>query len=263
MKFALYNNQRTKPTKGIEALCPCCNDIVLPVMGDIYSHHWRHHSNSICNIKPITEWHINWQNFFPDDNQEVIYKNNETEEKHIADVSIDNLIFEFQHSPISKEEFEKRIDFYINKLGKKLIWVFDYTNTLYYIQIEKYINPFKIAKIKFDRRNFKLDFYNRDNLLYIYDLRDKLYILLDSSKENSLAFIINKNEFNYKNIINQCFEVQKEIYIKSKNYFKIKDMENKIKSLENQLLLETKINDNIRKKYLYYKKLINQHGIDG
>ena len=44
--------------------------------------------------------------------------------KHIADVLYKGIVFEFQHSPISKEEFEDRNTFY-NSLGHPVVWLFD------------------------------------------------------------------------------------------------------------------------------------------
>ena len=44
---------------------------------------------------------------------------------HRADVCIGKYVIEFQHSPISRKEFNKRNWFY-TKAGYKLIWIFDF-----------------------------------------------------------------------------------------------------------------------------------------
>ena len=59
------------------------------------------------------------------------------EQKHRADVLIESekVVFEFQHSPLSPDEFEDRNSFY-NSLGYKVIWVFDVEEQYQNEQIE-------------------------------------------------------------------------------------------------------------------------------
>jgi|SRR5690554_109481 len=69
-----------------------------------------------------TEWHREWKNNFDIDQQEVVKFDSESGEKHIADVYIDSndLVIEFQHSPIQIEEIRAREAFY-----RRMIWVVD------------------------------------------------------------------------------------------------------------------------------------------
>jgi competence CoiA-like predicted nuclease len=69
------------------------------------------------NNYDMTEWHKNWQKAFPIECNEVYLENNG--EVHRADVLIEKrkVVIEFQHSPMSGEEFEKRNAFYKSQCG--------------------------------------------------------------------------------------------------------------------------------------------------
>ena len=78
--------------------------------------HFKHKSISL-----VTDWHKDWQNNF--EQKEIPIGN------HIADVIVDNIIIEFQHSYISKEDVESRNKNSINN-NKLLYWVIDCNNTI-------------------------------------------------------------------------------------------------------------------------------------
>ena len=111
--------------------CQICNQ---PMMQrhcvdriDHFAHYSPHGNNNIVPCSDHwgydkTEWHMEWQKRFPVDNMERVLELHG--KKHIADVLVDNIVVEFQHSPISLEEFSERNEFYTN-LGYKVIWVFD------------------------------------------------------------------------------------------------------------------------------------------
>lgn len=126
MKFAIVgNNKHQKPTKGAKGVCPVCGEEVLAKCGKIKAHYWSHLADSKCVYKGNKgEWHIAWQNEFPDDWQEVLLINTENNERNLADVRTPNgLILEFQHSHIKDEEKTARELFY-----KNMCWVVDGTN---------------------------------------------------------------------------------------------------------------------------------------
>ena len=126
MKFAIVgNNKHQKPTKGAKGICPVCGEEVLAKCGNIKAHYWSHLADSKCVYKGNKgEWHIAWQNEFPDDWQEVLLINTENNERNLADVRTPNgLILEFQHSHIKDEEKTARELFY-----KSMCWVVDGTN---------------------------------------------------------------------------------------------------------------------------------------
>jgi competence CoiA-like predicted nuclease len=122
MKYALLNNNKIEATKDIvEAKCPCCLEYVIPKCGSINIHHWAHKTKINCDDwwEPETEWHRQWKSLFSIDNQEVVCTDIDTNEKHVADVRLNNgLVIEFQNSPISIDDLQSREMFY-----KKMIWV--------------------------------------------------------------------------------------------------------------------------------------------
>lgn len=122
MKYALENNQRVEAKEsGKIAQCPICLESVRAHCGEKYVWHWKHLARKTCDFwwESETPWHRNWKNNFPEDWQEVVHRDPETGEKHIADIKNKNgVVVEFQNSYISEEEIYQREEFY-----KKLIWV--------------------------------------------------------------------------------------------------------------------------------------------
>ena len=70
----------------------------------------------------MSEWHLNWQKCFPEENREVIVEKDGV--KHRADVLVNGIVIEFQHSPIKADEIEERNSFYVS-CGYNVVWVFD------------------------------------------------------------------------------------------------------------------------------------------
>jgi hypothetical protein len=96
MQFALDENKnRIQPTKEINGYCPCCNECLIAKMGEKNIHHWSHKGDTNCNYKPMTQWHYEWQNKFPEENREIIYIDGITGEKHIADEASMDLYLNF------------------------------------------------------------------------------------------------------------------------------------------------------------------------
>lgn len=125
MKFAIVNNEKLEAVKGLSGICPICQEQVIPKCGQYRIHHWAHKSLSHCDKwwENETAWHRSWKEMFPKDWQEVVAYDENTGEKHIADIKTkDNLVVEFQHSRISEEERVSREFFY-----KKMLWVVDGT----------------------------------------------------------------------------------------------------------------------------------------
>ena len=117
-----------------EYVCPCCEEKVLLRKGDIRAHHYAHCSGTVCRDGwhyDMSDWHQEWQNQFPLQYQEIVKELNG--KKHRADVLVEakKIVFEFQHSSLSADEFYDRNRFY-NALGYKVIWIFD--------EIEQYAN---------------------------------------------------------------------------------------------------------------------------
>lgn len=129
MKYALVNNTKTEAMKGAVGRCPICKEPVIAKCGEFRIHHWAHKSKAFCDSwkENETPWHREWKNFFPQNWQEYLFEDLKTGERHIADVfTVNNLVIEFQHSPISQEERRARETFYSSG-GRQMIWVVDGT----------------------------------------------------------------------------------------------------------------------------------------
>jgi competence protein CoiA len=121
MRFALIDDKRVEAGPGLKGLCPGCVQPVIAKCGTQRSHHWAHRNDMKCDFwrEPETEWHRSWKNNFPTEWQETILPDQETGEKHIADICTDyGLVVEFQHSSIHPQERISRENFY-----KNMIWV--------------------------------------------------------------------------------------------------------------------------------------------
>lgn len=112
--------------KDEEYFCPVCNGRLRIKAGQVNAKHFAHVSLQDCDdfSSDMSEWHRAWQEKFPLKNREVVIECDG--EKHRADVLAYGYVIEFQHSPISREEFNRRNKFY-TKAGKKVIWIFDLT----------------------------------------------------------------------------------------------------------------------------------------
>ena len=111
--------------KSNDYFCPVCNGGLRVREGSVNIKHFSHISKTECDdfTTDMSEWHRKWQEQFPVKNREVVIEHNG--EKHRADVLAYGHVIEFQHSPISLHEFERRNEFYTSA-GKKVVWVFDF-----------------------------------------------------------------------------------------------------------------------------------------
>lgn len=147
--------------------CPICGEKLVLKKGEVRIPHFAHPPHSSCSDSwhyDMSDWHREWQERFPRESQEVVMTANG--EKHRADVFVKNIVIEFQHSPLSCDEFEERNAFYIG-LGYKVIWLFDLTEIFHDDSIEeshKKANVFKWRRPKstfndFDYRNKNVELY--------------------------------------------------------------------------------------------------------
>jgi hypothetical protein len=123
MHFAHSVTERIKPEPQLKGACCICGEAVIAKCGNIRIWHWSHLKNRKCDKwwEQETEWHRNWKDKFPDHWQEFILQDENTGEKHIADIRTDNcLVIEFQHSHIDPQERIARETFY-----KNMVWVID------------------------------------------------------------------------------------------------------------------------------------------
>ena len=130
MRFALIDDKPTEAAPGLSGgVCPGCGAQVIAKCGTQKVHHWAHKGVKMCDSwwEPETEWHRSWKNNFPVEWQEIFLPDEQTGEKHIADVKTEHgLVIEFQHSHIKPEELISRENFY-----KNMVWVVDGTRLKY------------------------------------------------------------------------------------------------------------------------------------
>ena len=143
--------------------CPLCNGILIrKARGTKVAHHYAHKCNpcdSWTHADGKSAWHKEMQDHFPRELQEKCLMYNG--EKHVADIFIKrekaaNIVFEFQHSFISQEEFDRRNLFYtfadanINERDEKIknliIWVFDMRDKKIYIDLSDDSKSFPSAE---------------------------------------------------------------------------------------------------------------------
>ena len=111
--------------KGQAYYCPVCGNQVIPRQGEVNSWHFAHVTSCMDDWKyDMSEWHRGWQSRFPENVREIVVEHRG--ECHRADILMGGYVIEFQHSPISAGEFERRNKFY-TRAGYKVIWVFDET----------------------------------------------------------------------------------------------------------------------------------------
>jgi competence protein CoiA len=121
MKFALVNGIKQEPAPKLKGVCCNCGSSTQAKCGTRKVWHWAHVSLQHCDSwwESETEWHRLWKGYFPYQNQEVIHFDNETGEKHIADIKTDNgMVIEVQNSPMNESEMLSRESFY-----GKMMWI--------------------------------------------------------------------------------------------------------------------------------------------
>lgn len=116
-----WEDKKILASPGEYAYCPYCDGDVVAKCGDINIWHWAHMPGCICDSwsEGETAWHLDWKSRFPPDTVEITVTKDDI--RHRADVIINGVVVEFQHSHISPEQIRERESFY----GKNMIWVFD------------------------------------------------------------------------------------------------------------------------------------------
>ena len=171
--------------------CPTCGElVVLKATDSKYKRpHFAHKQGTLCIDDwkyDMSEWHLSWQEKFPIEYREVVIKKDGI--CHRADVLFHNIIIEFQHSPISREDFIKRNIFYLQQ-GYKILWIFDATNKIK-TPIEEIIQPifqkgssvkeeFYIRKFEWKRKQNQFDRFSSP-----YPKESKIAVFLDVDTGN-------------------------------------------------------------------------------
>lgn len=131
MYIALNKEQKRisirQAVQGEVFFCPVCLGKMFMKTGTEKASHFAHYPQNNCNDSwngqyDMSDWHYEWQNMFPPENQEVVVQWNDI--RHRADVLIERTVIEFQHSPLSSGKFNDRNVFYSN-IGYKVVWLYD------------------------------------------------------------------------------------------------------------------------------------------
>ena len=114
----------THAEKGGSYYCPICHEkLIVKKKGEKKAAHFSHKPDSSCidDWGDMSEWHLGWQDRFPEQYREVVLEKDG--EKHRADICIEEkkLVIEFH---ISCDEFNRRNRFYTD-CGYRLVWVLD------------------------------------------------------------------------------------------------------------------------------------------
>jgi hypothetical protein len=144
LKYAFIDGIKQEPFPKQKGICCLCGSPTSSKCGNVKVWHWGHKSSKKCDPwwENETAWHRLWKSYFNKDNQEVIHFDENTGEKHIADIKTNNgMVIEIQNSPISEDELRAREKFY-----GKMIWI---------INGENFKNNFHILE-KLPRSNSKL-----------------------------------------------------------------------------------------------------------
>ncbi|BDA75956.1 hypothetical protein CAL7716_101220 (plasmid) [Calothrix sp. PCC 7716] len=121
MKYAFVNGAKQEPEPKQEGVCCLCNNSVLSKCGTRKVWHWAHKSLKSCDSwwENETPWHRLWKSYFSKENQEVVHFEENTGEKHIADIKTDDgMVIEIQNSPMNFDELSARENFYQN-----MVWI--------------------------------------------------------------------------------------------------------------------------------------------
>lgn len=167
-----------------ECYCPYCGEKLSQKRYIDRRSHFAHYPNSVCKDSwagtyDMSDWHYDWQNSVPKENQEVLLALGEI--KHRADVLIGRTVTEFQRSDMSSKAFSDRNNFYFN-LGYKVIWVFDFQE------------QFASGRLRCDADRKTFHWTKPRNTFNLYEIltgQVELFFQISSEEENCLVKIGN------------------------------------------------------------------------
>lgn len=143
MRYALNNKKKKIEVElsGQKANCTICNAEVIGKKGEIKVKHWAHKRMRDCDDwwEPVTEWHLEWQNHFPEKNREVVISNGT--KSHRADIRLDNgLVIEIQNSAINRKNIKSREIFYgLNNM----IWILNGQSLAQHSELQMIEYPYR------------------------------------------------------------------------------------------------------------------------
>ena len=196
--YTAYDQQNNRidvedAVRGESYFCPVCKNKVIIKEGKINAKHFAHMSGECTDHwhYDMSEWHRKKQSYFPIENREVVLRHKN--KIHRADILINKTVIEFQHSPITAEEFMERNSFF-NSLGLRIVWVFD-------------------ISVAFESNNLIYS-ENKDNLMiWKKPMRifSELPFISDDNKSFSLWFSWDSNN-EYEDVINKVIWAIRDEY---------------------------------------------------
>lgn len=160
--------------QGDTFFCPVCLEKMFVKSGTERARHFSHFPNCECNDNwngqyDMSDWHYEWQNLFPPENQEVVVQCDDI--RHRADVLTDRTVLEFQHSPLSSGKFNDRNVFYHGNIGYKVVWLYDMRDDYANDQMaEKTANCFLWDKPRLTFRKYDL---RADEIDLFFQIKDE------------------------------------------------------------------------------------------
>ena len=245
MKYALVNGEKEEATRGARGVCQICGSELIAKCGEIKINHWAHKGNRNCDPwwENETDWHRSWKNNFPKEWQEIVYTDENSGEKHIADVKTSsNWVLEFQHSHINPEERRSRNSFYHN-----LVWVLDGTRRKRdKTNFHRVLNEFSTRS---DDPRFKAIFgqddcklikeWHESNALVFLDFQDE-----DETKQPIIWFLFPKIAENEAHL----FSISRDYFIELHNNDKFDELvEKTISPFIKKLIQKKKMEDEMEK----------------
>ena len=211
----LYTVYQAEQANLSELFCPFCKTPVTAKHYEDRRNHFAHRNEQrecLYHVEnPMTDWHLHWQERFPEQNREVILQKNN--EKHIADVLVNNLVIEFQHSNISYNDFKNRNVFY-KSLGYSVIWVFDFLDKVLSEQV-----------------------YQTDDNEYCWDNPAKTFRSIDPKKNEVTIYIQVDDDSQYAVLkrVSNVYKSFKQFYTDEKREFTISGFVNHAIYSQNKL----------------------------
>lgn len=204
------NNYENKILK-----CRKEHELIL-VNGKTNKPHFRHKHSCDVGGNPMTEWHSEWQSYFP--NTEILFPKKSTQIKdRYADVQLnDKQILEIQHSKYEKEEIDNRkFDYQLHNI--EIFWLVHGDNSVD-VKVLEYSNRVYLE--------FKSDYWKYESFMsyeYIYiDINSTIYKVYPNNVKSHMIDVEHgktKEEFieslkNGTNIWNNELPMQCNLFIR-------------------------------------------------
>lgn len=225
-------------SKEQNLICPMCGEKVIYKDCDDITRisHFAHKSVKDCEgwTKPMTQYHIDFQNKFDRSNQEIIVI--EDVVKHRADIKINDTIIEIQATKITNKNILKRNTFYSK--NNRLIWVIyvkepydkgnigTYSDHIYWKYRWNTIFNYAMENVELYLHFEKTDSQGDDMLFYVSKKRNPNDVIQYQAYRKRIYGYFITMEYFVNNIVNDRYSQYKVISKKYPNGISLKDLYN-------------------------------------